>query len=97
MPKTIPIDIGHLSFKSKKDALNFLKEILNTYSVGDEVNVEHEKILKMALEKHPSREIKIGAGIEKFVVDFGDFRTKCFWIVRVDGTKVNFSYKACLA
>ena len=95
MPKK-PVDIGTLHVEKKGDALDFLKTMLNSYSVGETVSDEHLQILLAALDNHPESETKVGCGVFYISVGRGDYDTQCFWINRTDGTTERFSYKSCV-
>lgn len=86
-----PIKLGSLQFKKRGDAVNYLKEMLHRYDVGDRVNADDTVILQAALENHPNASTKIGCGIKDFSVRSADFGTKCFWVNRTDGTTEKFS------
>lgn len=91
-----PISIGPMHFKKKGDAVQYLKEMLKSYNLGDRVKAEDAAILRAALEYHPDAESKIGCGIAHFSVRTADFGTKCFWINRSDGTTEKFSISSTI-
>lgn len=91
-----PINLGSMHFAKRGDAVTYLKDMLYRYDLGDKVNEEDSKILKLALDRHPEAAEKIGCGILSFSVRSADFGTRCFWINRLDGTTVKFSYKTCV-
>lgn len=95
MAKAKPVEIGGIKFNKKGDALNFMKDMLNKYAPEEKVDENDSKFLSSAILKHPEFEKKIGVGIKLFFVRRADYGTKCFWLERVDGTVVNFSYKYC--
>ena len=69
--------------------------MLYKYDLGDKVSEEDAKILKDLLAMHPEADEKIGCGIESFSVRTADYNTRCFWVNRIDGSTVKFSFKAC--
>lgn len=91
-----PMTLGPLQFAKKGDAHVHLKDMLNRYDIGDKVGATDEAVLLAALQKHPEAATKIGPGITHFSVRSADFRTKCFWVNRVDGTTEKFSYQTCI-
>lgn len=91
-----PITIGEHHFAKRGDAAAFLQAILHRYDVGDRVNTSDEQVLFAALALHPEARQKLGCGVSHFSVRTAEFRTKCFWINRLDGTTDKFSYKACV-
>lgn len=90
-----PVSFGKMQFAAQKDAIAFLKSMLNKYSVGDRVSDVDAAILLDALRNHPEAESKIGLGVKNFKVKSADFGTQCFWVVRIDGSEEKFSYKSC--
>lgn len=90
------VQLGCLSFRTKGDALAFLRTMLNRYKPGDRVNDQDASILACALQRHPDAVVKIGSGIAHFDVRSADYGTQCFWITRTDGSTERFSYKSCV-
>ncbi len=97
MPRGTPVEICKIRFEKKGDALNYLRQILNKYTLNSRLNAEDEKFLRSALERHPEHEQKVGSGVDYFEVRAADYGTRCFWVVRVDGSVERFSYKSCVA
>lgn len=91
-----PIALGTLHFERRGDAVEYLKEMLKRYDVGDRVDAKDAVILRAALEHHPKASAKIGCGITDFSVRMADFGTKCFWVNRSDGTTEKFSITGCI-
>jgi hypothetical protein len=85
-----PIQIGEYSFKTKTEAIEFYKEILNSYQEGDELNDSDFEMVFNLLKNHPDSERKIGCGIEKIVVENGGYNYNCFHLVRQDSSKKIF-------
>lgn len=96
MARGQPVAFGSLQFANKGDALAHLKTMLNTYKPGDRVSDVDAVVLRDALQRHPEAAIKLGPGIDHFMVRSADFSTQCFWVVRTDGTTERFSYKSCV-
>jgi hypothetical protein len=50
------------------------------------------------LGRHPESDLKIGVGVRQFTVRVNDeYRTKGFWLERLDGTKTDWSFVVCVA
>ena len=101
MGRTRRIVLKTRTFDKAGDATAFFKEMLNRYDIGDRVSPEDAADLSALLERHDERDEKIGKGIAGFEVnippaDAPPFSKRCFWIVRVDGEKIDISYKHCL-
>ena len=86
-----PISLGPMFFDKKGDAIQYLKEMLYKYDLGDRVNDEDSMVLRAVLEHHPKATDKIGVGIASFSVRSADFGSRCFWLNRTDGTTEKFS------
>jgi Protein of unknown function (DUF3223) len=101
MGKARRISVGTRSFDKAGDATAFFKEMLNRYRIGDRVSDEDAVDLSALLERHDDRDEKVGTGIAGFEVnnppaDAPPYSTRCFWVMRTDGTKLDISYKHCL-
>jgi hypothetical protein len=101
MGKARKITLATREFEKAGDAAAFFTAMLNRYGIGDQVSAEDAADLLALLERHDEREEKIGAGIAYFEVnnppaDVPQFSKQCFWIVRNDGTKIDFSIGYCL-
>lgn len=101
MGKARKIPLRTRVFDKAGDATAFFAAMLNRYRIGDRVSAEDAADLTALLERHDEREDKIGGGIAGFEVnippdDVPQFSTRCFWLIRTDGTKIDISYKHCL-
>lgn len=72
--------------------------MLNRYSVGEVINPADTVDLIALLKRHDELEEKIGVGISCFEVAVAPdgHNGKCFWVVRTDGSRIDFSFKHCL-
>jgi hypothetical protein len=93
-PKPFAIDTR--SFPRKGDATLFFREMLNRYLPGDRVTDEDGRDLAALLKHHTEYGDKVGAGIDHFRVMANLHKTQCFEIVRVDGSRDDFSYLHCI-
>ncbi|TNJ45332.1 DCL family protein [Tamlana fucoidanivorans] len=87
-----PIKIGESKFPSKKAALEFYKEILNSYEIGETLNTSDFDNLFCLLKIHSRKKEKIGCGIDHFCIGLAKFNTKSFELVRTDETSEFISY-----
>jgi len=88
--------IGDKEFKYKKDAINYFKDILNSYEPSQIVNKKDFKDIIGLIDIRPDKDDKIGCGIENIQVIDVRYKTKCFEIIRKDGSKEIFSYRSCI-
>lgn len=99
MGKARSIQVGTRHFEKAGDATAFFRGMLNRYRIGDRVSDVDGIDLVALLERHDEKDEKIGCGIEYFAVEAvpEPYSGKCFWIVRTDGSRIDFSYPHCLA
>jgi hypothetical protein len=99
MGKARAIELETRVFTKAGDATIFFRRMLNRYSIGDRVSEEDAADLRSLLKRHEEMDEKTGSGIDHFVVDYApeEYSGQCFWIVRTDGSKIDFSFKHCLA
>ena len=96
MGKAIPVQIGGIHFAKKGDALSHIRKILNKYPFYTKLDLIDEEFLRCAIQNHPEYSEKVGAGIDYFEVRPAEYGTRCFWIIRCDGSSDDFSYKYCI-
>ena len=101
MGKARRISLTTRVFDKAGDATVFFRDMLNRYEVGGRVSPEDAADLTALLERHSERADKIGNGIAGFEVntppdDVPQFSQRCFWVIRNDGTKIDFSISHCL-
>lgn len=98
MGKARSIAIDTKAFSKVGDARIFFSEMLQRYSMGDRVNDEDAAHLTALLSRHDEEADKVGKGIAHISVgpapDYANQR--CFWITRIDGSRIDFSYQHCL-
>lgn len=90
--------IGRRRYPTKTAARNAVQEIRDRYSVGDKVDrLEDQELLRDLLDLHQNADDKIGCGVADFVVA-QPLRGKHpgFDIIRIDGTRIDFSFLKCL-
>ena len=97
MGKKTPVILSTRTFDTKGAASEFFRKMLNRYVAGDRVTDADAVDLASLLEHHPNRDEKVRDGIDHFEVQAADYGTKCFRVIRPDGTWVRFSYKACIS
>jgi hypothetical protein len=91
-----PVDLGFRTFKTKSEAGDHFKAILNAYDPGDTLSDAHAAEVEALLARHSEYEDKVGEGIRSFGVRAALYGTRCFEIRRVDGTATDFSYGNCI-
>lgn len=90
------IQIGKLTFKTKKDALAYFRNILNSYDYGEIINpTDFEKVYEL-LQNHYKAKEKIGLEVVDIRVEKLRYNNKGFLLVRKDLTTDFFSYIKCI-
>jgi hypothetical protein len=84
------------SFQKKGDAMSYFRAMLNRYKPGDRVNDVDTADLNALLKHHTEYKEKVGIGIDHFRVMANLYNTQSFEIVRIDGSRDDFSYKHCI-
>jgi len=90
---------NNLTEESIEHRIQFYKDILSRYAIGESLKGKDFDAGLDLLKQHPNADGKIGVGIKDLMVDdsgYGGPGSKCFHLVRHDGTKDNFSYLKCL-
>lgn len=91
------MQIGDKFFKYKKDALNYYKEILNSYNFGDYLNENDKAEIIELLKIHPDFIRKFSNGIKEIVVEkIPKYNSKAFHILDDTGGLEAFSYIKCV-
>lgn len=96
MGKARRITLATRSFDKVGDAT-----ALKRYEIGEQVSLEDAADLSALLDRHDELEEKVGTGIAGFEVnappkDVPQFSKRCFWAIRSDGSKIDFSIRHCL-
>lgn len=98
MGKARQIIIDTRTFSKATDAMGYFSDMLNRYSKDQTVNPDDHADLAALLKRHDEYLEKLGPGINRFEVSNAPdgYPGKCFWIVRLDGSRCDFSFKHCL-
>ncbi|KAJ6799325.1 protein DCL, chloroplastic-like [Iris pallida] len=90
--------LGPKSFGSGEEMFNYFFKFLHFWPPNVNVNkYEHMVLFDLLKKGHAEANKKIGAGIQAFQVRFHPtFKSRCFFIVRTDGTSEDFSFRKCV-
>jgi hypothetical protein len=98
MGKKCPITIGEDEFNTKKEAETAVQEILNRHGMGQSLTGDEDTFIRDLIALHPATVDKIGCGIDHIEIrpdpDYGT--TRCFHVIRTDGSSTDVSYKKCI-
>lgn len=97
MPRGKPVIIDKRSFPTQGAAHAFFKEMLSRYRPGTRINDTDAADLAALLKRHRDFAEKAGCGISHFeTMRDPKFGTKCFKVVRHDGSGEDFTYQRCI-
>ena len=101
MGKSRRVVLATRYFDRVGEAKAFFSAMLQSYKIGEQVTAADAADLSALLDRHDEREQKIGGGIAGFKVDIPprdvpQFSDRCFWIIRSDGSEIDFSIGHCL-
>jgi hypothetical protein len=71
--------------------------IRNRYTDGMPLADGDHEVIMAALRRHPKAARKIGNGVAAIVVGEYVNGTRCFFVIRVDGSVEDFSLRACFS
>lgn len=99
-----PFALLDKTFKRNSEMVEFFRAILTKYSndpTAENGNILGEKeqkyLIELLKQGHDRASDKIGVGVKEIVVKpHPKFISKCFVIVRTDGSEEDFSYLKCV-
>lgn len=92
-----PINLPSMSFPTQKAALEYFRNILYAYELGQIVSDQtHDTMLRELSDRHPDAVEKVGVGISTFFInktEAGDYgyvsaEARGIWIRRIDDSIV---------
>lgn len=90
------VQVGALAFPTKQSAEEYFREILYRYEFGQLLDEPDTTAVAWLLERHPELPLKVGVGIQAFSVRSAIYGSRCFELIRIDGTRTDFSFKSCV-
>lgn len=95
--KTGPVTFSGKKYRSLDDLKTVFKNLLSKTRNGGEIDEKHSEMLKVLLKFHEKKEEK-NVNVKGFTVDFHPIykQTRCFFIIKDDDTKEDFSLHKCL-
>jgi hypothetical protein len=93
-----PYLLGARQYPSKKAARDEFRRILNTNADNVPLRGADAELVLLLVHagRHPETAEKIGSGVADIVIRRSEFGTRGFWLIRRDGTIVDFSYLTAL-
>jgi hypothetical protein len=90
--------LGGREYRSKAAARSEFQRILHDTPLGRPIEGDDAELVGLLISegRHPEAAEKIGPGVAGVVVRPASYGQRCFWLLRVDGTEVDFSYLTAL-
>ncbi|XP_038984497.1 protein EMBRYO DEFECTIVE 514-like isoform X2 [Phoenix dactylifera] len=96
--ESMTVSLGPKVFDSSKEMFDYYFNLLRHWSLNLDINeYEHMVLLDILQRGHPEPDKKIGEGIRAFQVRYRPaWKSRCFFIVWVDGADDDFSFRKCI-
>ena len=94
-----PVKLGPKTFDTPEDAIKYISWLLNTVTMHQDLNDYERMVVEGMLRRgHEDAEKKIGeSGIKSIQVKVHqEHDSKCYYVVRNDGSRSDFSYRKCV-
>ena len=93
-----PVKLGPKTFNSPDEMIKYFSWLLSNMTMNQNMNDYERMVVEPCLrEAHPEAEKKIGCGISSFQIrTHPDHDSRCYMVVRTDGTCEDFSYRKCV-
>eukprot|EP00897_Mesotaenium_endlicherianum_P007826 jgi/Mesen1/7071/ME000369S06400 len=96
--KSGAVQLGYKEFSDAIDMFTFFYDLLHRWTVNQNINeYEHHALVDLISKGHYDPASKIGAGIKAFQVrDHPEHLSRCYFILRSDGSVDDFSFRKCV-
>ena len=81
---------------SKFELTTLCREIIKIHPTGHILQGRNKLLITALLEHHPRYLEKRGCGIKDIIIKKAIYGTKCFFIIRTDGSEIDFSFNSCI-
>lgn len=90
------VELEGKTFRTKGDATAYFSKMLAKYAVGAEVSGDDAALLSQLLKRHKCYEVIVEGGVDSFTTMISEEKSKCFAVLREDGSLCGFSYHKCI-
>lgn len=99
VPQVGPIQVGYKTFTTVEEALKYYHYLITHVTLDQDLNeYEYFNVLEVLKKGHPDPQKKIGSGVKAIQVKkYPEMESTCFFIMRTDGTKEDFSVRKCIS
>ncbi|CAL5198380.1 unnamed protein product [Lathyrus oleraceus] len=93
-----PVKLGNKTFGSSLELFDYFNSFLHAWGLNLDVNkYEHTMLLELLRKGHPEPDEKIDGEIRAFQVrKHPTWKSKCFFLIRDDGSADDFSFRKCV-
>ncbi|MBK7537703.1 MAG: DCL family protein [Myxococcales bacterium] len=91
-----PFILGAIAFDTKGAAEDAVRRIANNATFNVPLLGAEKEVILDLLDRHMEAARKIGPGVKDIVVRLNEFGKRGFYILRVDATETDFSWKNCM-
>eukprot|EP00898_Chlorokybus_atmophyticus_P002648 jgi/Chlat1/3384/Chrsp23S03811 len=98
LPKHDPVQLGPKNFTNAHAMYTYFHQLLHRVTASQDLNeYEYNVVLDLVKKGHHSPDEKLQGGVVAAQVrNHADFESRCFFLVKQDGTLVDFSYRKCI-
>lgn len=96
MGRAQQLTIGKRHFETCNAADRFVEALLYGQALKVAIQEPDHSFLTALISRHPRAQEKIGKGIDHFTVEYSVRGRRCFCLIRIDGTKTDFSFYECV-
>lgn len=90
-------NINGIGFSSKEGIRLYVSEIAKKYRPGKSITGDDFFFMRELLNSHEGAEEKIGCGVISIEVEIEpEWKTRAFYLTRLDGSRTDFSYRKCI-
>jgi hypothetical protein len=92
------VTLAFRTFETPEQMYRYFSNLLNTVTLDQNLNEYEHKVLEQLLRKgHHNADAKIGVGVKALQARAHTyFANKSFFVIRTDGSKIDFSYRKCI-
>src|ERR1700694_4732043 len=99
MAARVELRINDQIFPTKEAATRYVRDLMAKYTAAEPLNAADARFVLDLLQWHRLASKKIGCGISQFLIRPAPpfFRNRAFYIIRTDGSPVEFSFVECIS
>jgi len=97
MGKRLTYVVAGEFFPTQKALKERIRRVIDETPLGGSVAADDYEFVRSLLDRHPDADQKVGCGVVDLEVDRAkQYDSICFYLVRSDGTRTDFSWPECI-